>query len=197
MKPETGAVMKFSAQEARRVECPQRNPLPDDWGGHSLAGVLAVHCLSGLLLPGVIIVRMRRRRAAGRAGPQPSSRMPGSCLAAATRPYPLAAPVILVTAIRRARAYPCHDDGHPADFVDCVTIASDRDAVPDHQRGLRFEFPGAQDRNSTGGRPNLNAASARTSHAAAHNHARDSGLGVGPGRDLGSSGRYHRVRATS
>ena len=197
MKPERGAVMKFSAQEARRVECPQRNPLPDDWGGHSLAGVLAVHCLSGLLLPGVIIARMLRRRAAGRAGPQPRSRMPGSCLAAATRPYPLAAPVILVTAIRRARAYPCHDDGHPADLVDRVTIASDRDAVPDHQPGLRFEFPGAQDRNSTGGRPTSTRHQRVPRTPPPTTMPGTLGSGWARGRDHGPSGRYHRVRATS
>jgi hypothetical protein len=36
-----------------------------DWGGPSLAGVLAVHCLPGLLLPGAIIARMRHRVSAG------------------------------------------------------------------------------------------------------------------------------------
>jgi hypothetical protein len=30
------------------------------WGGPSLAGVLAVHCLPGLILPGVIVARILR-----------------------------------------------------------------------------------------------------------------------------------------
>lgn len=38
-----------------------------DWGGPSVAGVLAVHCLPGLLLPGAIIARLLRHRA-GRPG---------------------------------------------------------------------------------------------------------------------------------
>jgi hypothetical protein len=31
------------------------------WGGPSLAGVLAVHCLPGLILPAVIAFQLRRR----------------------------------------------------------------------------------------------------------------------------------------
>lgn len=33
-----------------------------DWGGPSLAGVLAVHCIPGLILPGYLVWRIRRRR---------------------------------------------------------------------------------------------------------------------------------------
>jgi hypothetical protein len=40
-----------------------------DWGGPSLAGVLGVHCLPGLLLPGAIITRLLRHRAARLATP--------------------------------------------------------------------------------------------------------------------------------
>lgn len=32
----------------------------DDWGGPSLAGVLAVHCLPGLILPGYLAWRFLR-----------------------------------------------------------------------------------------------------------------------------------------
>lgn len=39
-----------------------------DWGGPSLIGVLAVHCLPGLLLPAFIVRKLQRRR--GRAGAQ-------------------------------------------------------------------------------------------------------------------------------
>jgi hypothetical protein len=44
----------------------------NDWGGPSLIGVLAVHCLPGLILPAVITARLRRRASlsadAGRSG---------------------------------------------------------------------------------------------------------------------------------
>jgi hypothetical protein len=33
----------------------------NDWGGPSLIGVLAVHCLPGFVLPAVIGYRLRRR----------------------------------------------------------------------------------------------------------------------------------------
>jgi O-antigen ligase len=36
----------------------------NDWGGPSLLGVLAVHCLPGLLLPGYLTWRISRRSAA-------------------------------------------------------------------------------------------------------------------------------------
>jgi hypothetical protein len=35
----------------------------NDWGGPSLIGVLAVHCLPGLILPAVVAHRLRGRRA--------------------------------------------------------------------------------------------------------------------------------------
>jgi hypothetical protein len=35
----------------------------NDWGGPSLAGVLAVHCLPGLILPGYLAWRITRRPA--------------------------------------------------------------------------------------------------------------------------------------
>ncbi|HUB41585.1 MAG TPA: hypothetical protein VMA72_22295 [Streptosporangiaceae bacterium] len=35
----------------------------NDWGGPSLAGVLAVHCLPGLTLPGYLAWRIHRGRA--------------------------------------------------------------------------------------------------------------------------------------
>jgi hypothetical protein len=40
------------------------------WGGPSLVGVLAVHCLPGLILPAVIAFRLRRR-ASGSAAARP------------------------------------------------------------------------------------------------------------------------------
>lgn len=41
----------------------------DDWGGPSLVGVLAVHCLPGVISAVLIVAAIRRRRdaAAGRA----------------------------------------------------------------------------------------------------------------------------------
>lgn len=39
----------------------------DDWGGPSLIGVLAVHCLPGAILPGVIAYRLLHRVSAGTA----------------------------------------------------------------------------------------------------------------------------------
>jgi hypothetical protein len=33
-----------------------------DWGGPSLAGVLAVHCIPGLILPGYLAWRINRKR---------------------------------------------------------------------------------------------------------------------------------------
>jgi hypothetical protein len=41
----------------------------NDWGGPSLAGVLAVHCIPGLILPGYLVWRMRRKRSAGELAP--------------------------------------------------------------------------------------------------------------------------------
>ena len=38
----------------------------NDWGGPSLVGVLAVHCLPGLILPGYLAWRLSRRAAANR-----------------------------------------------------------------------------------------------------------------------------------
>ncbi|GAA2851673.1 hypothetical protein GCM10010472_05930 [Pseudonocardia halophobica] len=39
----------------------------DDWGGPSLAGVLAVHCGPGLLALGLMVAAVRRRSARARA----------------------------------------------------------------------------------------------------------------------------------
>ncbi len=33
----------------------------NDWGGPSLIGVLAVHCIPGLILPGALLHRLRHR----------------------------------------------------------------------------------------------------------------------------------------
>jgi hypothetical protein len=41
----------------------------NDWGGPSLAGVLAVHCLPGLILPAVLAYRLRGRRHPAGAAP--------------------------------------------------------------------------------------------------------------------------------
>jgi hypothetical protein len=40
-----------------------------DWGGPSLAGVLAVHCLPGLILPGYLAWRIWRSPASGDRAP--------------------------------------------------------------------------------------------------------------------------------
>jgi hypothetical protein len=40
----------------------------NDWGGPSLAGVLAVHCLPGLILPGYLAWRISRSPAIGDPG---------------------------------------------------------------------------------------------------------------------------------
>jgi hypothetical protein len=40
----------------------------NDWGGPSLAGVLAVHCLPGLILPGYLAWRISRSSAVGDSG---------------------------------------------------------------------------------------------------------------------------------
>jgi hypothetical protein len=39
----------------------------NDWGGPSLIGVLAVHCLPGLILPAAIAYRLRHRVRGGAA----------------------------------------------------------------------------------------------------------------------------------
>jgi hypothetical protein len=41
----------------------------NDWGGPSLAGVLAVHCLPGLILPGYLAWRIWRSPASGARAP--------------------------------------------------------------------------------------------------------------------------------
>lgn len=52
----------------------------DDWGGPSLAGVLAVHCLPGLILPGYLAWRIFAAwprplgSHRGRGGPESSAR---------------------------------------------------------------------------------------------------------------------------
>jgi hypothetical protein len=44
----------------------------DDWGGPHLAGVLAVHCLPGVVAAVLMVWRLRRRRSVHKpaAGPQ-------------------------------------------------------------------------------------------------------------------------------
>jgi hypothetical protein len=41
----------------------------NDWGGPTLAGVLAVHCLPGLILPTVLAARAARRGPGGALPP--------------------------------------------------------------------------------------------------------------------------------
>jgi hypothetical protein len=54
----------------------------NDWGGPSLIGVLAVHCLPGLILPAALICRLRRRASrSGRADAGPSGSGSGRVLA--------------------------------------------------------------------------------------------------------------------
>lgn len=52
----------------------------NDWGGPSLIGVLAVHCLPGLILPAAIAGRLRRR-SSGNAGTGRSGAGSGRVLA--------------------------------------------------------------------------------------------------------------------
>jgi hypothetical protein len=42
----------------------------NDWGGPSLAGVLAVHCIPGLILPGYLAWRRYRRRGTDDTAPK-------------------------------------------------------------------------------------------------------------------------------
>jgi hypothetical protein len=40
----------------------------DDWGGPSLAGVIAVHCLPGIVAAALVVRHLWGRRAPSRAG---------------------------------------------------------------------------------------------------------------------------------
>lgn len=40
----------------------------DDWGGPSLAGVIAVHCLPGIVAAALMVGHLRGRRAPSRVG---------------------------------------------------------------------------------------------------------------------------------
>lgn len=44
------------------IHCGNAASYRNDWGGPSLAGVLAVHCLPGLILPGCLAWRGSRSR---------------------------------------------------------------------------------------------------------------------------------------